>query len=390
MNNIELKEDALMANLSKRERKYWKIIRANSGVLNLVGKPGSSKTAMFRSISKKLNLFYVDMRLTTRDETDLGCYPRVKEINGFEVISYAIPDWAWEANSAQNITNPETGKPYSGAFIVFEELNRANSTMRNAALQILLEKEIGTKFKFKDNVYMAATGNLGTEDNTDVEEFDSALKTRLVRVAHDLPMNEWLQEFANEHVHKDIVYFLKRNPSFYYPDLVSDDSETITNPRTWTFLSDYIVKNFGSDSSFNDYSEDLMEVGSSYINGSTFLEFIRFTKEKNLISYKDVLQNKNGVLKKRNFEKLDKDITTRILSDVKELNILELTKEEVKNFVKFIGYAEEEQRVAFLFDLISDFKYDSESFKPDSKNNLIDIMNSFPVEKEVVKKKLNS
>lgn len=255
MENIELREDDLLAKLSKREKKYWKIIRTNSGVLNLVGKPGLSKTSTLRSIANRLNLMYVDMRLTTKDETDLGCYPRIKEIDGFEVINYAIPDWAWEANKSKNIDSPELNKKYNGALIVFEELNRANITMRNAALQILLEKEIGTKFKFKDHVYMAATGNLGADDDTDVEEFDSALKSRLIRVQHDLNMVEWMDEFANENVHKDILYFLKHNPSFYYPDFKNEDTYTITNPRTLTFLSDYIVKNFGKDSGYNDYAE---------------------------------------------------------------------------------------------------------------------------------------
>jgi hypothetical protein len=37
----------------------------------------------------------------------------------------------------------------------------------------LLEREIGTAFKFNDNVLMMSSGNLGDEDGTDVEEFDS-------------------------------------------------------------------------------------------------------------------------------------------------------------------------------------------------------------------------
>jgi hypothetical protein len=390
MDNIELRDDAALAKLSRREKKYWKIIRTNSGVLNLVGKPGLSKTSTLRSMAEKLNLKYVDLRLTTLDETDLGCYPRVKEINGFDIISYAIPDWAWESNKSTKEVNEKTQRNYDGALIVFEELNRANITLRNASLKILLEKEIGTKFKFNDKVYMAATGNLGADDDTDVEEFDSALKSRLIRVTHDLPMNEWLEEFANEHIHKDILYFLKHNPSFYYPDFKNEDTDTITNPRTWTFLSDYIIKNFGKDSIYNNYAEELTEVGSSFINSSTFLEFMRFTKEKNLVSYKDILKNKNDILKKENFMKLDRDVVSRLLLEVKELNMLDLTKKEVENFTKFLGYAEEEQRVTFLFDMVSDYKYDNDNFKQSAKNNLVNILNSFPVEKEVVKRKLNS
>ena len=38
---------------------------------------------------------------------------------------------------------------------------------------MLHERGIGTEFKFNDNVLMIASGNLGDEDGTDVEEFDS-------------------------------------------------------------------------------------------------------------------------------------------------------------------------------------------------------------------------
>jgi hypothetical protein len=88
--------------------------------------------------------------------------------------------------------------------------------------------------------------------------------------------------------------------------------------------------------------------------------------------------------------KLDRDVVSRLLLEVKELNMLDLTKKEVENFIKFLGYAEEEQRVTFLFDMVSDYKYDNDNFKQSAKNNLVNILNSFPVEKEVVKRKLNS
>ena len=391
---MSLREDALMSKLSRLEKKYFKIVRAGSGVLNLVGKPGLSKTSTLRAMAQKLNLFYVDLRLTVLDETDLGCYPRVREIedNGvkFDVISYAIPDWAWEANKAMDTINPATGKPYSGAFIVFEELNRANITLRNAALKMLLEKEIGTKFKFKNNVFMAATGNLGAEDDTDVEEFDSALKSRLVRVVHDLPLNDWIVEYATENIHKDIINFLKHNPSFYYPDFKNDDSDTITNPRTWTYLSEYIIKNFGKDARYKDYHEDLTDVGGSFVHSSSLLEFLRYTKEKETLTYQDILKNKNQILEKEKFSRLDRDVVSRLLVELKELNILEFNKKEVQNLIKFLNHSEPEQIVTFLFDIVSDYKYDNECFKKDAKNNIVTILDAFPKEKEVVKNKLNS
>jgi hypothetical protein len=388
INEVFPGEIELVKNLTKRELKYWRIIRTNSGVLNLVGKPGLSKTSTLRALAKKLNLYYVDMRLTTKDETDLGCYPLIKEINGFSVINYAIPDWAWEANGAKSIVNTENSKKYNGSLIVFEELNRANITLRNAALQILLEKEIGTKFKFNTDVFMAATGNLGVDDNTDVEEFDLALKTRLVRVLHDLKFQEWYKEFGKENVHNDILEFIKNNPSHYYPDFKNEDSETATNPRTWTFLSDFIVKNYGKNSIFNDYYQEISEIGSSYINLPDLLEFLRFTKERYLITYEDILNNKNNIISKEKIKSLDRDVSSRILNELKELNVNDFSKKQINNLVNFLNLLEAEQKISYLYDLLSDIKYDNIDYKEDRKSNLTYIIEVFDKEKEIIFNKI--
>ena len=284
----------LLPTLSKRERDYWEIMSPNSGVLNLVGKPGLFKTAILRSIAKKLNLYYIDHRLTTMDETDLGCYPKTKMRGDIEVIYYPIPEWALDANDALK-------SGYNGVLICFEELNRANIFMRNAALKILLEKEIGVKLKFLDHVYMCATGNLGIADGTDVEEFDTALLSRILTYEHNPGLQEWVESWADEHIHKDILSFLKHNPSYYYPSQ-SESARTITCPRTWTFLSDYIIYNCGKDSVYKDYLKRLEEYGSCYINTADMIEFLKFMNSYYKVSIEDVINNKKNILNKDNFE----------------------------------------------------------------------------------------
>jgi len=375
--NLETEEfKKRLETLTTREKEYWDMIKPNSGVLNLVGKPGLFKTAILRSISEKLNFLHIDHRLTTMDETDLGCYPKTKVRNGEEVIYYPLPEWVLDSREAlQN--------GYNGVIIVFEELNRANIFLRNAALKILLEREIGVKFRFPAHVYICATGNLGAEDNTDVEEFDSALNTRIITHEHNPGFEEWVESFANDNIHKDILYFLKNNPGFYYPSF-STDAKRITNPRTWTFLSDYIVTTFGEDASYYDFAPRIEKYGQDYINSSDIIEFLRFTKDHYKVTYKDILLNRNGVLKKENFEKLDRDIVLRLMNDIKDLNILELTKEETNNLIKFLKFAEPDSLISFLFEMSADFKYSNDDFKETAKNNINKILNTFSKEKSII------
>ena len=192
-----------LSGLTLKERKYFSIMWAKYGVLNITSKPGVAKSAIGRAIADKMNFRYMDIRLSMVDETDVGLYPNVSEVvvDGKPVrcLDFVVPRWAIEANKQPTI-------------IHFEELNRASQQVRNAALQILLERQIGTDFKFNDNVLMMSSGNLGDEDGTDVEEFDNALNNRLIHINHTLGVDEWLEGFANEKCHPMIVGFIKSHP----------------------------------------------------------------------------------------------------------------------------------------------------------------------------------
>lgn len=379
LQNIE----KLLPKLTKREREYWDMISPNSGVLNLVGKPGLFKTAILRSIANKLNMLYIDHRLTTMDETDLGCFPKTRQKGEFEVIYYPIPEWAFDANEALE-------HEFNGVLMCFEELNRASSFMRNAALKILLEKEIGVKFKLLGHVYMCATGNLGIEDKTDVEEFDSALLSRIITFEHNPGLQEWVESWAKEHIHKDILYFLQYNPSSYYPSFSSDSARTITCPRTWTFLSDYVVHNLGKESEYKDYHERLEIYGSSYINTADMIEFLRFMNNFYKISLDDVLQNKDDILTEENLKKLDRDISLRLINDLKTVNMLKLKPREINNVIKFLELIEPDSRMTFIYEMWSNWTgmYQDADFKKNADNNINKIMNSFPEDRAIIYKNI--
>ena len=139
-----------LENLTEKERKYFAMMWAKYGVLFISSKPGVAKSAIGRSIAEKMGFAYLDMRLSMSDESDFK-YPYLEdgvfEGKAIKVSGYAVPKWAYEANQRPTL-------------IHFEELNRAPQFVRNAALQILLEREIG-EFKFNNNVIMMASGNLG-------------------------------------------------------------------------------------------------------------------------------------------------------------------------------------------------------------------------------------
>ena len=325
-----------LQSLTPKERKYFSIMWAKYGVLYITSKPGVAKSAIGRSIAEKLGFRYLDMRLSMADESDFK-YPYLEDgtYDGktIKVSGYAVPRWAYEANSQPTI-------------IHFEELNRAPQFVRNAALQILLEREIG-EFKFNNTVLMMASGNLGDEDGTDVEEFDSALNNRLIHISHTLSVDEWLGDFASENCHKLITSFIKAHPEQMYK--TSDNVKGYATPRSWTMLSRFITANFGMEASPKDFLPLLKEVATGYI-GNSAMKFIQYCEDMLNISIQDVLNNYDGI--KKDLEKYNRDKNSELIQALKEIDITKLTEKQLGNTVKFLKNVGDDEKTAYLLFIL--------------------------------------
>ena len=325
--------------LTPKERKYFAIMWAKYGVLNITSKPGVAKSAIGRSIADKMNFRYIDIRLSMVDETDVGLYPTVSEVETdgkmVKCLDFVVPRWAIEANKQPTI-------------IHFEELNRASQQVRNAALQMLLEREIGMDFKFNENVLMMSSGNLGDEDGTDVEEFDSALNNRLVHISHSLSVDEWLGDYATENCHKLISSFIKAHPEQMYKTS-SENTKGYATPRSWTMISKFITENWGMDASPRDFLPLLKEVGSGYL-GNSAMKFIQYCEDMLNISIQDVLNNYDGI--KKDLEKYNRDKNSELIQSLKEIEITKLTDKQLMNCVKFLNNVGDDEKTAYLLFIL--------------------------------------
>ena len=322
--------------LTPKEQKYFAIMWAKYGVLFISSKPGVAKSAIGRSIAEKMGFAYLDMRLSMSDESDFK-YPYLEDgmFDGkpIKVSGYAVPKWAYEANQRPTL-------------IHFEELNRAPQFVRNAALQILLEREIG-EFKFNSNVIMMASGNLGDEDGTDVEEFDSALNNRLIHIPHSLSVDEWLGDFAATGCHKLITSFIKAHPEQMYK--TSENTKGYATPRSWTMLSKFITENWGMDASPREFLPLLKEVASGYV-GNSAMKFIQYCEDMLNISIQDVLNDYDRI--KKDLEKYNRDKNSELIQSLKEIDITKLTEKQLDNCVKFLNGVGDDEKTAYLLFIL--------------------------------------
>lgn len=341
--------------LTPKERKYFSVMWAKYGVLNITSKPGVAKSAIGRSIAEKMGFRYMDIRLSMVDETDVGLYPNVSEVEvdgkTIKCLDFVVPRWAIEANKQPTI-------------IHFEELNRASQQVRNAALQILLERQIGTEFNFNDNVLMMSSGNLGDEDGTDVEEFDSALNNRLVHINHVLGVDEWIENFAQDNVHRLIVSYIKAHPEQMYK--TSDNVKAYASPRSWTMLSEFIVTNFGEDASPREFLPLLKEVATGYI-GNSSMKFVQYCEDMLNISIDDVLNNYDKI--KKDLAKYNRDKNSELIQSLKEIEITKLTEKQLKNVVKFLENVGDDEKTAYLLYILDNV---ADVTNPKLKNFLLE------------------
>jgi len=328
--------ESKLSTLTEREQTYFRIMWPKYGVLYITAKPGVAKSAIARSIAHKMGFRYMDLRLSMIDETDVGLYPKVSETEGTECVDHIVPRWAIEANKQPTIVH-------------FEELNRASQAVRNAALQILLEREIGVDFSFNEHVLMMSSGNLGDEDFTDVEEFDAALNNRLIHYKHTLDTNEWIDNFAQENVHPLIVSYMRANPEQLYK--YNSDSQAYATPRSWTMLSEFIVSNFGEKASPREFLPLLKKVSPSYI-GNSAVKFIRYCEDMLNININDVLDRYNSI--KSELSKYNRDKKSELISQLKEIKINTLSDSQMDNVESFLNTVSEDELTGYLLGVIDE------------------------------------
>ncbi len=346
--------------LSKTEKRYYNLMKPKAGVLYITSKPGLAKSSIAREIARIMGYNYFDIRLSTADETDFGM-PKLKEIviGGvrLDVHCMTVPEWAIEANEKPTI-------------IHFEELNRCSLNVRNACLGVLLERTIGTKFKFNEDVLMIASGNLGEDDGTDVEEFDAALNNRLIHTKHDLVAPEWIEQFAQYNVHPLIVGFIKNQPEYLYRKDGSDngqEAKAYATPRTWTFLSEYIFSTLGDKEGQLKGNFDIIavkecvkEVGHSYI-GTSISKFVKYLDESMNLTLNDILNNFAKI--KPRLDEVNRDKKSELLNQLQDYDLKKLKKNQVTNLISFLEVIDEDERAGFLTYII-DKKVDDEVEEP--------------------------
>jgi MoxR-like ATPase len=233
-------------------------------IVNLIGKPGIGKTQIFNHVQRKLKVVFgefnlISVPLPQYDETDIGGLPKGAIYKNVEVFKHLKPEWAVMANEVPTL-------------VLFDEANRSKQDTLNAMMKLLRERCIDYDFRFNENVYFALAGNLGEDDGTIVNEFDSALKGRLVTIPYNPSLGEWVEDFAAENVSPEIIKFINTSPSYYYK--YDEEANAYPSPRSWTDLDIYLKANLEKVT-----AKTMLELQSEFsaiVGGEAAGEFVNY------------------------------------------------------------------------------------------------------------------
>ena len=200
----------------------------------LWGPPGIGKSELVAGIAEDLGGHMIDLRLAQMDPTDIRGIPFYNKDAG-------KMDWA----PPIDLPDEEFASQYPVVILFLDEMNSAAPAVQAVAYQLILNRRVG-KYRLPDNVVMVAAGNRESDKGV-TYRMPSPLANRFVHLEMRVDFDSWQQWAVTNRINKDVVGYI----SFAKQDLFDFDprssSRSFATPRSWTFVSELLEDDNGTD-----------------------------------------------------------------------------------------------------------------------------------------------
>lgn len=245
------------------------------------GPTGVGKSFMAKAIADSLDLPFIDVRLSTMSEGDVGGYPDLDGMKETGVMTFCMPSWF-----IRGCQEP--------VLICLDELNRALVGVQQSAFQLILDRQLGNDkngvpYTLHPDTRIVACVNTGAEYT--VEDMDPALLRRFWVV--DLaPTSDDFITWATDHLHAATVDFIRNHPEHLRVDPGEVDPGTICpNPASWHRL-DTSLQHMGILKQESANSGAFYSVASGFVGVEAAIAFTDFVKNySEVITAEDILDN---------------------------------------------------------------------------------------------------
>lgn len=256
------------------------IILLSGLVPYLKSSPGIGKSSIYKAFAKKHKLFFIDLRLSGADRTDLNGLPDIKD--GKAIFAQ------FEEHFPLETTPIPAG--YDGWFLLLDEFPSAPRDVQAASYKLILDKMIGTK-KLHPQVLLALAGNLAS-DRAIVNPIGTALQSRVVHINLVSHHNSWMNNVALPFKYNyRVLAFLNQFPSKlnnFHPD---HEESTFACERTWEFTNNLVDT---LDRLGHPIGDKHIPLFAGAIGEGIGVEFVQYCKIINdVVKVSEVLQNPN-------------------------------------------------------------------------------------------------
>jgi hypothetical protein len=193
--------------------------KANVPLL-IFGGPGIGKSEIIKQVAGSDEV--KDVRLSMLEPVDMRGLPVInRKSDGTEFnVEWAKPDFL-----------PKDGK----GIILFDELNTADPSVQNAALQFILDRRCGPH-KLGDGWWIVACGNKSGH-KAHVNPLSAPLRNRFVIIEMSADFNQWRNWAITNSIHENVLGFMASTAGQHLYSDPTDEYGNFPTPRGWTMVS---------------------------------------------------------------------------------------------------------------------------------------------------------
>lgn len=186
----------------------------------LWGPPGIGKSSIVKQTAEDLNVRLIDLRLPQLEPVDLRGIPVPNRDT--KKSEWFYPEYL----------------PTDGEGILFlDEIEKAPVAVKNAALQLVLDREIGS-YHMPDGWSIVCAGNR-EDDNAFSQQLGSALANRMMHFEISPDYEAWLSWAKQRNIHDGILGYLAFRPDHLYR--YDAGVNAFPTPRSWEMLNNMLV-----------------------------------------------------------------------------------------------------------------------------------------------------